>query len=715
MIKKVLSSKLVKIFFVLLLGLLFLNIVFPLNKDLYNFKYSKIYFSYDNKPIRMKIAEDEYWRFYTTNEKVPKLLKESILVFEDRYFYEHFGVNIFSIFRAVFNNLFNSSRIGASTITMQVVKLVEPKKRTYFNKLIEIFRAIQLEINYSKDEILNMYFNKAPYGGNIEGLRAAAYFYFKKELKQLSISQMAILTTIPKNPNVNRPNRQKNLSKKKNIVLEKLLEKGLINSSEFKRAKNEEIVSIKQKAIFDVVQYTQTLPSTNKTDIFTTIDYEMQKFIQKYLKNETKKYNKNNLFNSAAIVIDNKTLDIKAYVASNDFYDKKNGGENDGIVMKKSPGSTLKPFVYALALDEGLITTKRNLLDIPFIFNEYSPKNYNKKFYGEISVEEALKLSLNIPVIDLQNQLGSNSLYELLEKAGVVLNGLKADYGLSIAVGGVDLTLLELTKLYTIFSNSGIYKYNNEKLISKEASYLISEILATGYRNKFSGYWQSSIYTKKIAFKTGTSSDARHLYAIGYTPNHTIGLWFGNFDNRKTKGDISGINTVLDSLIQIFEKIKEKNSWFDKPRTISTKKVCTDYYNNDNCSNLVDDLTYKAESKCMQLNTQKLEYLNKVKKIPIKDIIKNSCYSNIDDSFKPSILSPINQETYIFNKAIPKDLRVLKIYCQYSKDGSVTLYLNDKIIKNNLYLEVSEGSYNLVCMQDYDKYDEINFDVKITQ
>ncbi len=715
MIRKVLNSKLVKIFFSLLLGLLLLNIIFPLNKDLYNFKYSKIYYSYDKKPMRMKIADDGYWRFYTTNEKLPKLLKNSILIFEDRYFYKHFGVNIFSIFRAVFNNLFNNRRVGASTITMQVVKLVEPKRRTYLNKVIEIFKAIQLEMNYSKDEILNMYFNKAPYGGNIEGLRAASYFYFKKELNQLTISEIAILTTIPKNPNLNRPDRQKNLSNKKDIVLNRLLEKGLINNSEFKRAKNEKIVSVKYESLFDVIQYTQTLPTKKKTDVFTTIDYDMQKFIQEYLKKETKKYNNNNLFNSAALVIDNKTLEIKAYVASNDFNDKKYGGENDGILMKKSPGSTLKPFVYALAFDEGLITSKRNLLDIPLSFNEYIPKNYNKKFYGEISAEEALKLSLNIPVVDLQKQLGENSLYELLEKAGLGVNGLKSNYGLSIAVGGIDLSLLELTKIYTIFSNSGIYKYNNEKLISKEAAYLISEILADGYRNKFDGYWKSSISAKKIAFKTGTSSDAKHLYTIGYTPNYTIGLWFGNFDGKKTKGELSGINTVLDNLIQIFEKIEKKNSWFKKPITITKKKICKDYYNNDSCLNLVDDLTYKVENRCMQLNTQKLKYLNKIKKIAIKEIVKNSCYSNLNN-FRPVIISPINQDTYVFNKVVPKKLRVLKIYCQpYGKNDLVTLYLNDKIIKNNSYLEVSEGSFNLVCMQDYDKYDEISFDIKIVE
>lgn len=209
-----LFKKITKIFLVFLFGAIFLNILFPLNKDLYEIKYSKIYYSDDKTPIRMKLSDDGFWRFYVENEDLPDLLKNSILNFEDRYFYKHFGVNPFSIIRAFFNNITNNSRIGASTITMQVIKIVEPKKRNYLNKIVEIFRAIQLELSYSKEEILNIYFNKAPYGGNIEGIRAASYFYFNKELKDLSISEMAILTTIPKNPNINRPDKQNSLSKK---------------------------------------------------------------------------------------------------------------------------------------------------------------------------------------------------------------------------------------------------------------------------------------------------------------------------------------------------------------------------------------------------------------------------------------------------------------------------------------------------------------------
>lgn len=708
MLLKKIVPKFAKIALTLLLGLFLLNFIFPLEKSKYNIEYSKIYFSDNKTPIRMKLSKDGYWRFYTSNEELPELLKKSILTFEDRYFYNHFGINPFSLFRAIYNNITNASRIGASTITMQVVRIVEPKPRTYLNKIIELFKAIQLELSFSKDEILNIYFNKAPYGGNIEGVRAASYFYFAKEPKELTISEMAILTTIPKNPNKNRPDRQKNLASKRDKVVEKLYTKNLIDNSKFKRAKKEPIYSIRNKHLFDMVQYTNLLKSDKKTDIFTSIDYKMQKYLQNYLKQETVKYNQYNLFNSAAVVIDNKTLEIKAYVASNDFFDKKNGGENNGVSMKKSPGSTLKPFVYALALDQGLITPNRTLLDIPMNFNGYLPQNYNKEFNGKISAKEALKLSLNLPVLDLQNQLGKNSLYEMLEKVGIGINKIKSKYGLSIAVGGVDLSLMELTKLYTILANQGEYKYSKQKIFTKEASYLISNILADGYRSKFDGYWKSSLNSKKIAFKTGTSGDAKHLYTIGYTPKYTVGLWFGNFDGKKTLGELTGSNTVSNSLIQIFENIEKKNSWFTKPNTIKTEAICTDYFNNKFCEKKSEDFIYNTKEVCMKLNSWKIKYLN----TDIKKIVKNDCYKELINE-KPILISPSNEKVYIFSNMIPKEFRILKIECLPFNDKDVSLVLNAKAIKNHSYKIFDEGTYNLSCSQSSNKTDEIQFKVVV--
>lgn len=709
---RIFNNKIAKLFLAILLSLIMLNILFPLNKNLYNLEYSKIYYDKDNIPIRMKLSSDGYWRFYTQNKEVPKLLKSSIVTFEDKYFYTHFGINPYSIIRAIYSNITNNIRIGASTITMQVVKIIEPKERSYLNKIIEIFRAIQLEMYLSKEEILNLYLNKAPYGSNIEGLRAAAYFYFGKNLKNLSTSEIAILTTIPKNPNINRPDKQKNLVSKRNRVLDELLKSSLINDSTYIRASKEKISSKKRNFKFDMVQFSDSIIDNKKTNQFTNIDYNLQKYLQKYLKQETLKFNKHKLFNSAAVVIDNKTLEIKAYVASNDFYDNKNGGQNDGILMKKSPGSTLKPFIYALALDQGLITPKRKLLDIPLSFNGYEPKNYDGKFNGEITAEEALKLSLNIPAVDLQYQLKNESLYELLEKVGIGIDNLKSKYGLSIAVGGIDLSLLELTKLYTIFANNGKYKHDgkNIQVFSKEASYLISNILSDGYRENFDGYWKSSLNSKRVAFKTGTSSDAKHLYTIGYDPNYTVGLWFGNFDGRKTSGNLTGTKVVSNSLLEIFNNLDGKNSWFRKPTDLSKEKICIDYFNNDKCTNNIKDFKISDKTICMDLNTQKLRYLSIKQKN--NEITKNDCYTNLKQS-QPVIISPINEKVYIFNDLIDYENRVLKIECQNYNNNSIGLFLNGKMVENNIYKIFDEGFYTLECIENSNKVVRINFKIRV--
>ena len=220
---------------------LILDRLFPLNLEILNKPKSAILYDTNGKIVSMKIAKDDIWRFYANSDEIPQNLKQSVLFFEDRYFYRHFGVNFFSLLRAFTYNFTHNStqRLGASTITMQVARIMNPKERTYGNKIIEIFNAFQLEFHFSKDEILTMYFNLAPYGGNIEGVKTAAYFYFGKNLNELSIAQSALLSVIPKNPNKNRLDRISNIKSHKNRLINELFKGGVINKNEQTRALNE--------------------------------------------------------------------------------------------------------------------------------------------------------------------------------------------------------------------------------------------------------------------------------------------------------------------------------------------------------------------------------------------------------------------------------------------------------------------------------------------
>ncbi len=708
-------------FIFILIFILILYAIYIITRPIdLNISYSKIYLYENGEYMRMKLSDDGFWRFYIKNSEVPPLLRNSILVFEDKYFYYHPGVNPFSIVRAIVSNL-KGKRIGASTITMQIARMFEPKERTFINKIREMIKAFQIEINYTKEEILNLYFNKAPYGGNIEGVKAASYFYFGKKLKDLTISEIAILTTIPKNPNKNRPDKQKNLIKKRNRVLKRMFDNNLITKEQFERAKKEPIFSKKRSAAFSCVQYTNKLKSSVNY-IKTSINEDLQNHIQGLLKMETKKRNKQGIFNSAAIVIDNSNMEIKAYVASNDFNDKIHGGENDGILMKKSPGSTLKPFVYALALDEGLITLKKKLLDVPLSYGSYIPKNFNNIYYGQLSAEESLKLSLNAPVVDIQNQLDKNSLFEFLERANIPLFYTKKQYGLSIAVGGMDISLFDLTKLYTILANYGILKTNDntrKRFLSKGASYLISSVLSENYRNTLAAYWDSSPDMPKFAFKTGTSAHAKHLYTIGYSPEYTIGVWFGNFNGKKPYEPLSGLKVVSDVLTDIFSYINlkiKKISEFKRPKEIESRRICSSYVTKEKCEDkfLTEDLIIKGiKPRCMSLNTQKIKYLIDFGEIKsVYELLDEKCYQYLK-KLPPEIISPANNEVFLFNKLIPDDFKVIKIACKsYDSGDDVEVYLDLHPIENNSFVNLNEGIHQIQCVDKNGLSSKISFELK---
>jgi len=689
---------------------------------------AKIIYDKNGNILRHLLSKDGYWRFEVTPKDIPKFLKKSIISFEDKYFYYHFGINPFSIFRAVVFNSTHKNRIGASTITMQVARMLERKERSYISKFLEILRAIQLEKNLSKDEILTLYFNLAPYGGNVEGVRAASYFYFNKSLKNLSISEMAILTTIPKNPNLNRPDKQKNLKIKRDKVLANLLKQNVINKSAYNRALLEKISAKRYEAIYQAQHFTNLnyFKNQKQTDIKTTIDLGLQLFLEKLLNQEIAKYSLIN--NSSAVVLDNKDNSIIAYVGSNNFYDKINGGQNNGVEMIRSPGSTLKPFIYALSFDEGLITPKKILLDIPLNFAGYIPKNYDNIYRGLIESREALKQSLNSVVIDMNNNLGSNSLYELLIKAQIgSINKDKKYYGLSIALGGVGVSLLDLVRLYSSFSHDGelrevkFIKSDQDtliaKLFSKNSAFVISEILADGYRKELSLFWDSAKNAKKIAFKTGTSADNKDLFTIGYTKNYTVGIWMGNFNSSSTGKNFTGISTASLALFATFNYINKKDElkWFKKPQDLKQIMQCLEYVDLPNCKKKEFDYMIAKKSKCFNLNPLKINYL--LKKGIIDDISQlqnNSCYFEIAKK-KPKILNPQKGVIIYSSNKIPLKYQKIKINC-FSYKSDKTIYLNINNQKNYtltsnqaIFVDLPKGENSIICMDSKGDMDKINF------
>ncbi|WP_149721993.1 penicillin-binding protein 1C [Campylobacter concisus] len=700
---------------------LILDQIYPLNLDVIRKDEAKILLDKNGEIINMKLSSDGIWRFH--EQSFPNSLKQCVVLFEDRYFYYHFGVNFASIFRAFFHNLRSDNRIGASTITMQVARMLEPSDRSYKNKIREIFRAFQLELHFSKDEILNLYLNLAPYGGNIEGAKAASFFYFGKELNELSYAQAALLSTIPKNPNKNRLDRVSNINALKNRVIKMLYKANLIDLSAFKRAQAEPFKNVRIRAVVNASDYANVAFKNQISK--ASLDLNLQKDMLKILKDAMFSLMAKNANNAAAVVIDNKKMSVVAFIGSHD--ERARDGKNSALNMKRNTGSTLKPFIYSLALDSGLITPNSQLIDTQIYLNEYVPKNFNNDFLGLVSAKDALNFSLNIPVINLDLKLKDNSLYELLEKVNLVDEN-KEFYGSSIVLGSAEMSLIDLAHLYTIYANGGVYRplefagknYKNEDknitLISPQSAYLTAKMMSEASRSYLKNAWQYAQNTPKIAFKTGTSANSRDLYAIGVDEDYTIAVWVGNFNAEKTD-KLTGLNDVSKIVFDMFKLITQKRnlSFMSEPDGIEKVPTCLDAFSYETCKKTaLDDriVGVKLQDKCESLRGEELEFLIKNGFLD-KDEVKNSPCAEVFKDKKPVFAYPYDGEEIVTDENVTQI--VLKCYAFLGDEIYLKVDdLNFSKIENasEKRLDLTLGEHTLKCLDQNSNQSEITIKLR---
>lgn len=1025
---------------------LILDALYPLNLDMLNKQKSRILYDRNGEILNMQISDDQIWRFYAAADEIPPRLKQSAIYFEDRYFYYHFGVNPASILRAATYNFTrnftkksegNVERVGASTITMQVARMMRPKQRSYKNKIIEIFNAFQLEWHFSKDEILGMYFNLAPYGGNIEGVKTAAYFYFKKDLRELSNAQIALLSVIPKNPNKNRLDRRSNINALKNRLISQLREGGVISQSEYERALAEPFsprryaapnyaphyallafnnfanarnlrgfaransaqdaascgsdalgegcegradlnlsspaASSKSRLQADLTQNkssggaaklnapqhekdgaqaglnfteqaelnscSRTLNSNSQADqsqsdaadlsarlrgrsggeqdaqtsgdlnfnsqtginscsktdldlaslnyrsktepgsslqtgsnlarkshfenfkildlsaqagqanssaarkeqgaqnvdiserlsaanppsnlsadanldkkqgvasvshapqnpqadansserssvnfdlqtnsisdastqtdfassdasaqvdstpgakiqtgsasgaraqtnsssgakaqinsnpkaktrenfanskasaqpkeqtaraqelarlsegkIYSNLDLKTQIALENFLKDEIFELRSKGVRNGAAVLIDNESMSVIAYVGSHDFSGRE--GQNDGVRSQKNVGSTLKPFIYAKALEHGLITPSKKLIDAPIIFAGYVPRNYNQGFMGAVSATDALSLSLNIPAVKLNLMLEGDGLYEML--SNVHLAEFSKDYyGAGIALGSISMSLMDLARLYSAFANGGKLRKleiagaktgDEMQILTPQSVYIVTQMLRNAPRSYLGSVWQNTLNAPPLMFKTGTTADARDLYTVALTPKFTLGVWLGNFDGSKTK-DISGGVSAAKVAFNMFAFLDKSamlgETEFARPHGVSLQSVCADAYREESCAQSANDLTIEGvelNEECEIYGTNELFYLLKHGLIDPQKARTGRCATKFA-AVKPA-LNDINAKTYETGSG--GTLR-LKVQCT-------------AVFGRNVYLKISGGNEEFIAL-----------------
>ena len=715
--------------FGILLLLTLLNYLFPLNTDRLNKPESTLIYDNSRHLIALKLSLDGFLRMPIKKEALNSNIKKVVLAYEDQYFEQHFGVNPLSIIRALWFNLSHQQKIGASTITMQVARMMHNKPRTLSQKIIEMFQAFQLEWQYSKDEILTFYLNNAPYGGNVEGFASASFKYFQLPPSSLSLSQIAYLTSIPKNPNANRPKKNININAIKNRLLKRIKELELLNSEDYNRAK-EERISVKIQNLPNKIPHISA-QIKQEGEVDTSINMNIQSQVQNLISSRVKELKNFNIHNASAIVIENKSMNIVAYVASQDFYDSKHGGQNDGLKALVSPGSTLKPFVYVRALEEGLITPLKKVFDVPLFIAGYKPMNYSKTYQGEVTATEALQLSLNIPAVELDRLLKEKSLFSLLQKTDITsLTHPKSYYGSSLTLGGLGLPLKENAELFAMLANGGLYQKASylkrlesealapnvaKHLLSKEATYLVSNILADSPRLSFSSTWEQMKSMTRVAFKTGTSAHAKDMLTIGYTPKYTVAVWFGNFSgtaSKKYQGvHATGLKIASPTLFQIFN-ILGKQPWFKKPKSIVKKSTCQDAIQLERCKQKVEDQVIEnvtLKNECHSMRAEVLSYLQKQGKLHSIDELKtHKCYKEWR-SYKPLITSPVDNKTYTHNHLLPQEMKKTKLECFSFEKNSKIYWLidnNKPLIGTSgkaIYYYLSPKKHQISCLDEGSK------------
>ena len=528
----------------------------------------------NGQPLRLFLAPDEAWRFPVRLAGVAPILPQLVLAAEDRHFYRHPGINPLALLRAALANLAAGHVVsGGSTITMQLARLARPRERTLAAKVDEGLAALVLERRLSKEAILERYLNLAPYGGNIVGVGAASSLYFGKTPDRLSLAEAALLTVLPRSPLRLDPLRNPEAAKAaRDKLLAALSRRGVLPAEAAREAMTAPVPRALVRQPFTAPHFCQMAKDLagDAPRINTTLDPAAQKTATDILRGRSGWLAGQGIGSVAAVVLDPQTREVRALIGGTKWFGDPRFGQINGATIRRSPGSTLKPFLYAMAMDQGLIFPQSLLLDIPTGFAGYSPKNYDGLFLGRVSAEQALITSRNVPAVRLLNEIGPAPFLDLLRRGGLTtLDKPAAHYGLSLILGGGETTLLALTNLYAVLADGGLYRpaailaqhkpVRPERLFSPEACALTTDILTRLERPDLPTSWERALAVPAVAWKTGTSFGHRDAWAVGVSAGHVIGVWVGNMDGTPIAG-ISGAVHAGPILFELFRALEPHGS-----------------------------------------------------------------------------------------------------------------------------------------------------------
>lgn len=713
-------------------------------------------------PLGTILSRDQNHTAVVPLQQVSPQFIHAILAAEDGRFYRHGALDMRAIARSLMQAM-QAKRIvsGASTITMQLARMLEPAPRTFSAKIKEIWLSWRIAAGTNKDDILGAYINRLPMGGNIYGVEAASRVYFGIPAADLNLAQASLLAAIPNNPTYLNPyDYWEPLKKRQQYVLDRMVEDGYINRNQRDRAYEEAIaLQPRQQGIIAAPHFlfwvANQLPKEHPSQIQTTIDRRLQKFVEAQVKDIVRSLASHNVHQAAAIAIDNRTGEVLAYVGSTDYFAQAQLGRNDGVQALRQPGSTLKPFLYQLALEKRLIRPNTVLADVPTHYaipgaKLYSPSDYSETFQGPVRIRIALANSLNVPAVRVLEKVGVAAFLERLHQLG--FEHLKQDpeyYGLGLTLGSGEVSLWELARAYyqlsvisnqlpvtsnqllvtsSIISPSPPISLSPHLSLSPSSWSLVTDMLSDRYaRAKSFGVESVLNLPFPAAVKTGTSSNFRDTWTVGFTTDYTVATWVGNFDGEPMK-QVSGVTGAAPLWNRIMLHLHENRepAPFPSPPGMVRRPICalSGLKPTAACPAVVQEYFYPEDLSEYEshpdtfyqtISAQKGQYRLNLPQEYDEWLAKQPQSNSSPSSLK--ILSPNNGDYFVINPADPQTQRL-----QFKLEGvgnrSVEWRLNREKIatnaSNSLFWQLRPGNWTLE-VKSGEMMDKVTFQVQVAK
>ena len=533
----------------------------------------------DRQPAYVFLSGDDKWRLPVTLDRVDPSYVTALIALEDQRFYSHAGVDPIAIVRAAWTDLAEGRRVsGGSTLSMQLARLLEPRPRTIRSKVIEMFRAMQLDARLSKREILEQYLSRTPYGRNLEGIESAAWSYFGHGARHLAPLEIATLLAVPQGPARYRPSpaNTERLRARRDSILHKLIDAGVFSAADTRAALAEAAVSappdklrrMPRNAAHAAVWLRDLSPGV--VHIRSTLDAGAQALADKVVALHVHELARKHIYNGAVVVVDHHTREVVGLVGNLDFMDFKHGGQIAMFKRARSPGSTLKPLLYALAIDRGLALPEYLVADVPIEYGTYRPHNFDGDFLGLVTLRDSLVRSLNVPFVELLDRLGVEPFITELQRSGVSpARATHGEYGLSLIAGGIEMTPLEVASLFVTLAEDGAYRPlrvlasqppgTAQTIYGPAAAFLTREALSLRDRPDFPRRRELRRgMPPAIHWKTGTSFGFRDAWSVGSGPDYTVAVWTGNVDQTPSY-ELVGSEAAGPLLFDVLEGLADRS------------------------------------------------------------------------------------------------------------------------------------------------------------